>query len=421
MTGLTVGDDGDLWFAEADRGKLGRMAQDGTLVDEYSLGLSGDETLKDVTNGPDGWIWFTVEHDGGQAKTRTSSLHTVGRFNPADGDMCFFREGLTGAPNKIVAASDGKLYFTESSDPAAIGRVKPDGTDLIGRHEVTNGQLEATVTANTQDTTYHVEYGPDSSFGEQSGDVTVPASAGAEPVTELVELALEPDSHYHARLVATNASGEAVSPELELWTDENGELLDFEPVVPEVEVPKPTPTPPGKPADPGSQADEHRPADLPAAVPVAPPVLGKAVVVRPLSGSVRVKAPGARSYSALATGANLPVGTLVDTRGGKIVLQSARNSLGRTQNGTFWGGVFQIRQGRKSKGMTDLHLRGGGFGRCGPAPASPCSPTRRAGSAASSAACGARTSTRASAPTAATASPPCAARSGSPATAATGR
>jgi len=471
VTGLDVDADGNLWYGAADKGKLGRMAPDGQVT-EFDADLSGDEMLKDVAVGPDGWIWYTVEHDGGVAKTRTSSLHSISRVNPADGDICHFSEGLTGAPNKIVAASDGKLYFTESGDPAAIGRVKTDGTikefstgltadsgpvgiaeggdkalwftaaaspgrigrmvtknhqftefaggtaglglladadpagitrgpdgniwftesgldgriarmlvppvagldltqapDLIGRDTVTNGQIEATVAANTQDTSYHVEYGTDSNYGSQTNDVTVPASAGAEPVTDLVQLDLEPSSHYYARLVATNLAGEAVSSALELWTDENGKLLDFAPEVPEIELP-PTlnPTPGTKPSTstPGSTSSTEPSTTTPLAdAPIAPPVLGKAVVVHPLSGSIRVKAPGARTYSPLAAGANLPVGTLVDARAGKIVLQSARNARGRTQNGTFWGGVFQIRQGRKSKGMTDLHLRGGGFGRCG--------------------------------------------------------
>jgi hypothetical protein len=101
------------------------------------------------------------------------------------------------------------------------------------------------------------------------------------------------------------------------------------------------------------------------ALPVAPPVLGKSVVVKPASGTVKVKTPGAKSYRALPADARLPVGTTVDTRDGRIVLQSARDAHGRTQQGTFWGGLFEIRQRKNSKGMTDLHLRGGGFSRCG--------------------------------------------------------
>ena len=94
-------------------------------------------------------------------------------------------------------------------------------------------------------------------------------------------------------------------------------------------------------------------------------MLGKSVVVKPAGGSVKVKTPGSKRYRALAAGAQLPVGTTVDTRSGKIELQSARDAHGRTQTGTFWGGVFQIRQRKHGKGMTDLHLRGGGFSSCG--------------------------------------------------------
>ena len=62
------------------------------------------------------------------SRTRSTVLHSISRVNPADGDICHFSDGLTGAPNKIIAASDGKLYFTISDDPAAIGRIKTDGT-----------------------------------------------------------------------------------------------------------------------------------------------------------------------------------------------------------------------------------------------------------------------------------------------------
>ncbi len=62
---------------------------------------------------------------------------------------------------------------------------------------------------------------------------------------------------------------------------------------------------------------------------------------------------------------HVPVGSLVDTRHGRVSLQSARDGKGRTQTGTFWGGVFQVRQTRHNRGITDLHLRGGRFAGCG--------------------------------------------------------
>jgi streptogramin lyase len=465
LQGLDVDKDGNLWFGEADKGELGRMATDGTVT-EFNAGLSGDEHLKDVAVGPDGWVYYTVEHDGGMSKGRSSVLHSVSRVNPADGDVCHFSEGLTGAPNKIVSASDGKLYFTVSDNPAAIGRIKTDGTikefssgltsdsapsaiaegsdqDLwftasaspgrigrmenpshaftelvggtaglglladaapagitrgpdgnmwftesgldgriarvlappvaglalsqksppIGRHTVTDGELVATVTPNSQATTYSVEWGPGKSYTRQSDPVEVDGSSGAGPVSATIPLSLPTDSHIFARLVATNEGGTDRSAAVELWTDAEGHLLDFAPEV-EVEVPT-TGTTKGNSEQ--AHTNGHGMDDVIHAVDssVAPPVLGKSVVVNPAGGSVKVKTPGSKTYKPLAAGAQLPVGTTVDTRSGKIVLQSARDAHGRTQKGTFWGGIFQIRQRKHGKGMTDLHLRGGGFSRCG--------------------------------------------------------
>ncbi len=469
LAGLDVDADGNLWFGQADRGKLGRMATDGSVT-EFNADLSGDEHLKDVAVGPDDWVYYTVEHDGGMSRGRSSVLHSISRVNPADGDICHFSDGLTGAPNKIISASDGKLYFTISEDPAAIGRIKTDGTikefrtgltndaypvalaeggdhdvwftgsanpgrvgrmvnpshaftelaggmpglglladagpagitrgpdgnvwftesgldgriarlyappaaDLaldqkappIGRHTVTDGELNATVTPNSQATSLTVEYGPDTSYGKQSDPVDIDGSSGSGPVTETIPLSLPASSHAFARLVATNAGGTDVSAPVELWTDAEGHLLDF---APEIELPDPiVPTEPVKTQGNSEQAhtNGHGNDDVvhAADAPIAPPVLGKSVVVHPAGGSVKVKTPGSKHYRALAAGAQLPVGTTVDTRSGKIVLQSARDAHGRTQKGTFWGGVFQIRQRKHGKGMTDLHLRGGAFGNCG--------------------------------------------------------
>ena len=67
---------------------------------------------------------------------------------------------------------------------------------------------------------------------------------------------------------------------------------------------------------------------------------------------------------ALQAGASIPVGSRIDARAGKVVLHSARDAAGRTQKGTFWGAIFQIRQSRHGRGMTGLALRGGSFARC---------------------------------------------------------
>jgi hypothetical protein len=230
------------------------------------------------------------------------------------------------------------------------------------------GALVATITANSQAATYHAEYGPDANYGSTSEELS--AGAGAIPVDHVVALPLEPGGHYHARVVATNGSGSSASDDLELWVTEDGEISGSGPGNSGEGdgneghgggTPTPTATPAPGPATPVPAADEGT-GSAPAP---APPTLGTTVVIRPLSGSVRFRAPGKRSFTPLGAGVRVPVGSLVDTRLGRVSLQSARDAHGRTQTGTFWGALFQVRQGRHSRGVTDLVLHGGSFARCG--------------------------------------------------------
>ena len=408
------------------------------------------------------------------SRARSTVLHSISRVNPADGDICHFSDGLTGAPNKIIAASDGKLYFTISDDPAAIGRIKTDGTIKEFRTGLTNdaypvalaeggdrdlwftgsaspgriGRMENPSHAFTEfaggtpglglladadpagitrgpdgnvwftesgldgriarlfappvaelalepegaadrpphghrrraatrrsrrtrrQTSLTVEYGPDTSYGKQSDPVDVDGSSGAGPVTETIPLSLPAELPLPSPASSRPTTAAPTSPLDRRAVDRRGRppARLRRPRSRRRRSPTPTPTP-DKTQGNSAQAhtNGHGNDDVvhAADVPVAPPVLGKSVVVKPAGGSVKVKTPGSKRYRALAAGAQLPVGTTVDTRSGKIVLQSARDAHGRTQKGTFWGGVFQIRQRKHGKGMTDLHLRGGGFSRCG--------------------------------------------------------
>jgi hypothetical protein len=87
------------------------------------------------------------------------------------------------------------------------------------------------------------------------------------------------------------------------------------------------------------------------------------VVVAPLLGTVKIKLPGSAGYATLAAGDSVPVGTVVDTRHGTVKLTSAL-SAGTTQSGEFHGALFQVRQARTGRGMTDLVLRGSNFASC---------------------------------------------------------
>ena len=99
-----------------------------------------------------------------------------------------------------------------------------------------------------------------------------------------------------------------------------------------------------------------------APAPPSPPVPGKSVVVRVVSGEVFVKLPS--SGRARATGppkgfvpftgaANIPVGSQLDTSKGRVALTSAADTGGaKTQTSDFYEGIFQVKQSVPKKKPT---------------------------------------------------------------------
>jgi FG-GAP repeat protein/VCBS repeat protein len=114
------------------------------------------------------------------------------------------------------------------------------------------------------------------------------------------------------------------------------------------------------------------PAPQPAGPP-PPPVPGKSVVVRVVSGTVRIKYPAGKApaggsttkFGPLTGAANIPMGSTIDTTKGRIALTSAADTAGvKTQTAEFYDGVFQVKQSVPKKKpekavalITDLNLK----------------------------------------------------------------
>lgn len=110
------------------------------------------------------------------------------------------------------------------------------------------------------------------------------------------------------------------------------------------------------------------------------PTLGVDVNVQEVSGTVRVGIRGAAARASgkgsasqkgitfvpLSEARQIPVGSFLDTRKGTVRLESASNARGKRQRGTFFQGLFQVRQSKKrsAKGLTDLVLKGSSFRSC---------------------------------------------------------
>jgi VCBS repeat protein len=115
------------------------------------------------------------------------------------------------------------------------------------------------------------------------------------------------------------------------------------------------------------------PSPLPAGPP-PPPVPGKSVVVRVVSGKVLIKYPPGKAppggsttkFGPLTGAVNVPMGSVIDTTKGRIALTSAADTGGtKTQTADFYDGIFQVKQSVPKKKpkkpvalVTDLNLKG---------------------------------------------------------------
>jgi DNA-binding beta-propeller fold protein YncE len=99
------------------------------------------------------------------------------------------------------------------------------------------------------------------------------------------------------------------------------------------------------------------------AVPIQPPQgpvpdLGETLVAEPESGSVRVRLRGKKRFQPLATIRELPLGSTLDTRRGRVTVSTIRDRRNHVQEADFHAGVFTVRQRARQRYVTELVLRG---------------------------------------------------------------
>ena len=203
--------------------------------------------------------------------------------------------------------------------------------------------LHGSINPSDKQTTYHFEYGPTAAYGSTTTDATLPKSKAWQPVS--VELAgLAPATAYHYRVVAWNGGG---SKDRTVGADRSFSTA----------APPPDPSDPTGGNTPTDGSGDSRGGGPTNGDDAVRPVLGASVVLQPGRGHVMVRRPGNDAFVPLVAGAELPVGTQVDARGGSIALTSALPS-GSTQTGHFGGGRFELEQSKRA--YVDLYLRGRG-------------------------------------------------------------
>jgi virginiamycin B lyase len=301
-TGVATAPDGGIWFSKVDCNVVGRIdpaSAPNSAHDDFAV-PPGTQPLR-IATGPDGAMWFTAYGSG-----------RIGRV-AADGAISWPVAGGLDRPYDLVSGPDGNLWVTESGGRGAILRVTPSGDVTRFTAGLTPGARPQGITASTDGNLYVAAYGANA-IAQVRTDGTVaeiPLRAGAGP-----------------RGITAAADGS-------VWfTANDGGWV-------------------------GHWTPDPAPVPAPVAAPDPIPQLGKTVVAAPTQGTVRVTTPGSGRSYVLRRKDDIPVGSTVDTRRGRVTITSALPG-GQTQNGNFWGGFFKVRQSRSRSlgGMTTLELRG---------------------------------------------------------------
>jgi len=210
---------------------------------------------------------------------------------------------------------------------AAVNATADNDDHESGRPHATTGAAtavadrSATLTAQIKPrgraAYFRFEYGRTTSYGQSTPVGEIAAGHATRTVTAAIR-GLAPETRYHFRVRAGNRRGARTGGDRSFTTTASAE------------IPPPsseTPLPGGETPLPDGDDDETAPPDSEGSAPdsaaASRPVLGRSVTVAPLLGTITVKRPGSAGFVQLAAGASVPVGTLVDTRSGIVILGSS--------------------------------------------------------------------------------------------------
>jgi len=404
-TEIISGPDGDLWFVEVGAfDGIGRITPAG-VISEFPTGA----LAHDLAAGPDGQLYFT-EPSGADdqlpfGSPAIGSMTDTGALTQEDIGVLF---PFTAAWN--IASAAGNLWLTYPGGPGAIGElsfapeVTAGGSPTVGEDGVT---VAGNVQANGELTTYYFQYGLTDSYGAQTPSQTVPP--GTDVATVFASIAnLAPGTPYHYRLVASNASGTTFGPDETFTTAAASITSTTSSVSASVSTTTSTSTSTDAPTSTTASAAstatststtsattdrESRTGPRPPSfngvdgglddvdlspLSLAGVVPGHSVASGPVSGTIYVRARGARERFRLRARAVLPVGSTVDARIG-IVKLTALLRLSSRRHGTvartsavvgvpttiaLSGGLFSVVQPSGGGGPVVIELLGGRFRGC---------------------------------------------------------
>lgn len=335
------------------------VAEDGALVPkspaEVDLGRGARPVgIAVVPNGSAVYVASRGSWDDGVRGVFAFAVGTDGRLAPGAAPSLVVTESrlwfLTASPDGkslFVAGGDGHLF--DIGPGASVAPKASPSVNLRGAFGVVVSPNQAPIAAFSSadpvtagaatrfDASSAVD--PDGSivrYDWNFGDGTVLLDGGPTPT----HVYATPGT-YTATLVVTDNEGASTGT---IFT--GGTALEF-----------------GTPAAQASRAIQVFAA---AAAPPPPPTvaptqtlqpdLGESLLAEPVSGQIRVRLPGADTFQPLSEIEELPMGSTIDTRRGRVDLTTVRDRRNRLQEGRFYGGIFRVRQRARDRFITELIL-----------------------------------------------------------------
>ena len=224
--------------------------------------------------------------DGSSSTAGTVSAAAGGGFE-VKGSHTYAAAGQFTITVTIDDVGGAKATATSSADVAGPPAVS--SVDVLSVTETT-AKIGFTIDPNGADTTYVIEYGPTTSYGQKTAPVDIGATPGLQSLTETLA-GLTPNETYHFDVLATNSAG----PGGVSSGDQPFTTVKPSPPTEQTNPPTGPPGPsPNSPNPPTPASPEPKSGVLGfqatlAALP--PPVLGKTVNVTLVSGVVYVELP----------------------------------------------------------------------------------------------------------------------------------
>ena len=329
---ITAGPDGNLWFTEptAATDRPDHPDRHGHRVLRWRSAAAAIRTA--IAAGPDGNLWFT-EFDGNR----------IGRITPT-GAVTEFSAGMTAASRSRQASPPAPTATSGSPSRAATASAasrrrgrSPSSRPASARAARPAGSPPArTATCGSPSTT------PIDSGGSRRPGSSPSSPPGSAPAARPLGITTGPDGN----LWFTEFSGHRIGRAVVSSTGEPSPS----PTPSATELPSPTSAPPTStppavvpvtPALPAPSPQTPAPTTEPA------PLAGVSVRLERLSGSPSVTVPGG-AVTSLKAATLVPVGSVVDTRKGRVRLTAATGVRDSRSSAQLSAGILRIRQARPS-------------------------------------------------------------------------